>query len=498
MNVLFAVSEAAPFAKTGGLADVAGSLPRALAHLGHDVRLILPRYRCVDRAAHRLKAALAPWTLSVGGRSHEVSLWQGALPNVNIPVYFLEQPRLFDRDGLYQDRGGDFPDNLERFSVFSLATLEAIKRLGWTPDILHCHDWQTALICAHRGLTLANDPFWRASRTVLTIHNLAYQGLFARELWPLTGLPDEAFRMEGLEFYGKIDCLKGGLVYADALTTVSPTYANEIQTPEFGCGLEGVLIARRRDLVGILNGIDPDEWNPATSPHLAARYSAQEPAGKSLCKLRLQEQQRLPAHHVLLIGMIQRLAEQKGIDLLLKSMDALLRLPIQLVILGTGEPAYERRLAAVAKRHPQRVALTTRFDHALAHRIEAGADAFLMPSRFEPCGLNQMYSMRYGTVPIVRRVGGLADTVVDVSPSSLAAETATGFVFDAYTTAALLEAVQRAVAAFAQPDVWGRLVQHGMRQDFSWTRSAQDYVRLYERLHALRDDRHRYPEPIAG
>jgi len=346
---------------------------------------------------------------------------------------------------------------------------------------VHCHDWQTALACAHLALTRTTDRFWQSVGTALTVHNLAYQGLFPKEAWSLTNLPSEAFGIEGLEFYGKINCLKGGLVSADCLTTVSPTYANEIQSPEFGCGLEGVLVSRRDDLVGILNGIDPEEWNPQTDAHLPTRYGRSELAGKSLCKLALQRQQRLPEHHVLLIGMIQRLAEQKGIDLFVQAAEGLLTLPVQIVILGTGDPAYHDKLTDLAKRCPERLAVNLRFDNALAHQIEAGCDAFLMPSRFEPCGLNQMYSMRYGTVPIVRRVGGLADTVVDVSPATLEAGTATGFVFEDYSAEALLHAVTRAVAAFRDHELWQRLIRIGMQQDFSWSRSAREYVRVYER-----------------
>ena len=469
MRILFAAPEVVPFAKTGGLADVAGALPKALRELGHDVRIIMPRYRAIDAKKLKLTPRL------------DGAVLEGRLPNASVPVYFVEQPRLFDRDGLYQDKGADFPDNLERFSAFSQAVLSAIPKLKWQPDVVHCHDWQTALVCAHLGWTASSDRFWRSAGTVLTVHNLAYQGLFPPESWPLTKLPAAHFGIEGLEFYGKINVLKGGLVSADLLTTVSPTYAKEIQTPEVGCGLEGVLASRREALVGILNGIDPDEWNPKTDADLAARYGPGKMAGKSLCKLALQKQQKLPAQQVLVIGMIQRLAEQKGIDIFTQAAEELMGLPVQIVILGTGDPVYHDKLQHLAARYPQTLSVNLRFDNALAHQIEAGADAFLMPSRFEPCGLNQMYSMRFGTVPIVRRVGGLEDTVVDVSPQTLQAGTATGFVFDDYSAPALLEAVKRAVAAFRDHDLWTALIRHGMQQDFSWDRSARDYVAVYER-----------------
>jgi starch synthase len=505
MKILFVAPEVVPFAKTGGLADVAGALPKALKVLGHDVRIILPRYRAVDPKKFGLTKTVERLAVTVGAKTVEAAVFEGQVPHASIPVYCIDQPVFFDRDGLYQDKGADFPDNLERFSFFSQATLKAIPQLGWQPEIVHCHDWQTALVCAHLALTHAADRFWSGAATILTVHNLAYQGLFSPEAFALTNLPARAFGIEGLEFYGNVNCLKGGLVYADGLSTVSPTYAKEIQLAESGCGLEGLLAARREDLVGILNGIDPEEWNPKTDPLLPAHYGVEELAGKSLCKLSLQRQQNLPQHHVLLIGMIQRLAEQKGIDILVEAAEELLRLQVQLVILGTGDPVYHDKLTALAKRFSERLSVNLRFDNALAHQIEAGCDAFLMPSRFEPCGLNQMYSMRYGAVPIVRRVGGLADTVVDVSPATLEAGTATGFVFDDYSANALLEAVKRAAAAFGHHELWTRLIRGGMQQDFSWGRSAREYVSVYERAldqkiarrqRVQADGRHPHAQPV--
>ncbi|MBI3087421.1 MAG: glycogen synthase GlgA [Candidatus Omnitrophica bacterium] len=450
-----------------------------MARLGHEVRVVLPRYRLVDVKKWKLAKALKPWSLPVGPSTRTVGMWEGRMPEADIPTYFVEQPQLFDRDGLYQDKGVDFPDNLERFSVLTQAALSAVEQLKWQPDVVHAHDWQAALALPHLALRGPTSRFWQSAGRVFTVHNLAYQGLFPAEAWPLTGLPPQAFGIEGLEFYGQLNCLKGGLVYADVITTVSPTYAQEIQTAEFGCGLEGVLASRRSDVTGILNGIDPDEWNPKTDAHLAARYWSREPAGKGLCKLALQRAQQLPERHDLLIGMIQRLAEQKGIDIFAQAAEDLMRLPLQIVILGTGDPVYHEKLTALAARYPKKLALNLRFDNPLAHQIEAGADAFLMPSRFEPCGLNQMYSMRFGTVPIVRRVGGLADTVVDLSPA--ARQIATGFVFQDYSAEALLAAVTRALAAFQDHDLWAGLMRHGMTQDFSWERSARAYVEVYER-----------------
>lgn len=482
MKVLFVASEVDPFAKTGGLADVAGALPKALAPLGHDVRLIMPFYREVKRERFGLRPTDTRVTIPVGSKTHEGRVWEARLPASPVIAYFIEQPQLFDRDGLYQQQGNDFPDNLERFSFFSQAALRALPLLGFQPEIVHCHDWQTALVCAHLRLgSIGQDPFFRSMSTVLTIHNLAYQGLFPGEQWPLTQLPNDAYSIHGLEFYGKANVLKGGLVTADLVTTVSPTYAKEIVTEAFGCGLEGVLRARAGELVGILNGIDPEVWNPARDPHIAARYSVESLAGKSVCKLALQQRQHLPERHDLLIGMIQRLAEQKGIDLLVQAMEDLMALPLQLVLLGTGDPVYHQQLEALAKRFPKQLAVNLTFDNPLAHQIEAGADAFLMPSRFEPCGLNQMYSMRFGTVPIVKRIGGLADTVIDVHPTTLASKTATGFVFGEHSASALVQAVKRAVTAFRDQALWKTLMQQGMRQDVSWDRSARAYAHVYER-----------------
>ncbi len=481
MKILFAASEAAPFAKTGGLGDVVGSLPKALDSLGHDVRVIMPRYRSVGVEPFGLHRVLEPMTVWLSGKPFEVTLYESVLPGTQVPIYFVDQPTLFDREGLYQEHGADYPDNLERFSVFAQAVLQAVPQLGWQPEMLHAHDWQAGLLVAHRALTRATDPLWQSVATVFTIHNLAYQGVFPQADWWMTGLPYHAFTMDGLEFYGRINCLKGGLVHADQLTTVSPTYAREIQTRQFGCGLEGLLATRRDALTGILNGIDDEAWDPKTDPHLAAHYSAEELAGKSICKLSLQERLRLPQRHGLLLGMVQRLVEQKGIDLFLKAAPELLKLDVQVAILGTGDPGFHAQLTELAKRYPEQVSVTLTFDDSLAHQIEAGSDAFLMASRFEPCGLNQFYSMRYGSVPIVHRVGGLADSVTDVSPKTLEDGTATGFVFDVYTSAALLDAVSRAVAAFRDHGLWYTLVRSGMRQDWSWRRSAREYLAVYER-----------------
>ena len=479
MKILFVISEVTPFAKTGGLADVGASLPAALQQLGHDVRLVVPRYRSVDTARWALRPTGVETTVELGPRRHRVALWEGRLPDTGVPVWFADAPALFDRDGLYQTQGRDYPDNLERFSVFCHAVLQWLAQSDWRPDVLHAHDWQAALACAQVTYGSRRPDSEMPLATVLTVHNLAYQGLFPADQWALTGLPRRALTRRGLEHHGQISCLKGGLMTASQLTTVSPTYADHIQTPEFGCGLDGVVRSRREALTGILNGIDLRVWDPRTDPLLPARYNAEDLTGKARCKRALQERSGLPLSADLLIGMVQRVVEQKGLDLLVKALEPLMALPVQVVLLGTGDPVYERRMAEAGRRFPGRLAVHLMFDEPFAHLVEAGADVFLMPSRFEPCGLNQMYSMRYGTVPIVRRVGGLADTVRDVSPSSVADQTATGFVFESYAAAAMLESIGRAVAAYGNRALWGQLMRTGMRQDFSWERSAKAYEAVY-------------------
>ena len=506
MKVAFLVSEVEPFAKTGGLGDIAAALPKALARRGHDVRIFLPLYREVDRVRWGLRETKASVAVQVGATTLRGRLWQAPVPlpaasaslrppaagrfpdaaagmaNSPVTTYLVECDPLFHRDGLYQHHGQDHADNLQRFSFFSQAVLRLLPVLGWQPEVVHCHEWQTALACAHLAWTpLGREPFFASMGTVFTIHNIAYQGLFPKAQWPLTGLPARAFSVDGLEYYHQVNCLKGGLIASTLLTTVSPTYAREIHTEEFGRGMEGVLAGRGDDLVGILNGIDVEEWNPETDPHLPAHYTADRLAGKSVCKLALQQSQQLPTVHDCLIGMVQRLAEQKGIDIFTRAVEALMRLPLQIVVLGVGDPKYHRQLERLVKQFPERLRVNLTFDSALAHQIEAGADAFLMPAHFEPCGLNQMYSMRYGAVPIVRKVGGLADTVCDVTSETLAAQTATGFVFEAYTARALVEAVTRALAAFHDHNLWTRVMRAGMRTDCSWNRSAQAYVDVYER-----------------
>ena len=427
MKILFAASEAHPLIKTGGLGDVAGSLPQELKRLRHDVRLILPGYRAVMAGAGQLTLVRE---LQLPGADAPVRLLQGFLPDSKAVLYIVDSPSHFDRPGgpYAGPDGKDWPDNAARFALFCRAVTEIAQgRAGidWRPQLVHCHDWQTGLIPA----LLALEP--QRPSTVFTIHNLAYQGLFDWNTFAALHLPQSFWNMNAMEFYGQFSFMKGGLVYSDWLTTVSPTYAQEILTPEFGCGLEGLLQAREEHLIGILNGANYGIWNPNKDPHIDQPYNSRSLEGKALNKESLQRACRLPVlPDVPLIGHISRLVEQKGIDLLISALPELLKRKMQMIVLGNGDPEFEKGLQDVAKRHKDRMSVHIGYSEELAHRIEAGSDMFLMPSRFEPCGLNQLYSLRYGTVPVVRRTGGLADTVVDATGATLEQGSATGFVFD--------------------------------------------------------------------
>ncbi|MEO5657855.1 MAG: glycogen synthase GlgA [Nitrospiria bacterium] len=475
LKILFAASEVTPFSKTGGLADVAAALPRALAGLGHDVRLVTPRYREFAGPVE----PLTEFPVDTPGGTGTARVGRATLPKSAVPVYTIEDDLgRFDREGFYQAQGRDFDDNLDRFAFFSRAAVELPGRLGWSPDILHCHDWQTGLI----PLYLARSgPARGRLRTVLTVHNLGYQGVFPSEQFPVTGLEWDAFTLDGLEFYGRINLLKGGLLAADVVTTVSPTYAREIQTSVHGHGLDGVLAARRADLVGILNGIDTAEWDPAADPALAAPFSAADPAGKAACRDDLARRVGLPAAGGPILALVTRLVEQKGIDVLVDVMPELALLDVRVVVLGTGDAAYEAALRNWTAKAPKHIAAVLGFDDALAHRIMAGADLFLMPSRYEPCGLSQLYAMRYGAVPVCHRTGGLADTVVDYAPSAAHDGRATGFLFEPCSPDSFRHAIQLALAVYRDPPAWRRLMSAGMRSDFGWERSAAEYVAVYER-----------------
>lgn len=470
-------SEAQPFAKTGGLADVLGSLPAALARLGWEVTVALPRYRGVD-AGHPIER----FPVTVGGSAHDVRFFEAPVGEA-ARALLVDAPDLYQRDSLYGHDNTDYPDNARRFAVLVRAALEFAGRRGPAPSIVHAHDWQAGLAPVYLRTLYASHPVLGGTPSVLTIHNLAYQGLFDPDWLPRLDLPWDLFAIDRLEFWGRVSFLKGGITDASHITTVSRTYAEEIQTPKLGFGFDGILRQRAAHLSGILNGIDVDVWDPSRDRLLPAAYGAGDLSGKAACKRALLTRYGLPADETTfarpLVAMISRMVDQKGFDLIAAIADRLPSLGATFVVLGSGEARYEAMWTGLAAAHPDCIAARIGFDEPLAHLIEAGADLFLMPSRFEPCGLSQMYSLRYGTVPVVRAVGGLADTVRDSTPRS---RTATGFAFREYTGGALLEALRRAIAAFAQPRRWRALQLAGMRQDHSWDRSAREYVKIYERV----------------
>jgi starch synthase len=481
-RILFCASEVYPLIKTGGLADVAGSLPRALKKLGHDVHIVLPAYPDV-LAQLRHPPQLRVQTSIYG---YVIGILHATLPGTRVPIWLIDCPDLYQRPGNpYHDPHGEpWPDNAMRFGVFSqIITAMAMNRcsLNWQPHIVHCNDWQTGLVPALLELETQRPA------TVFTIHNLAYQGVFDRATFDYLQLDEDFWHYERLEYHDHFSFIKGGLVFADRINTVSPTYAEEIQTPEFGYGLQGILQYRADRLSGILNGIDTEVWNPGKDTYLPHKYNTQHLPGKALNKQALQQQFKLPQNpEALLLGLVSRLAQQKGIDMLLAILPELIKRPIQLAIVGSGDKTYQQALLAAAKSHPEVLGVHLGYDEASAHLIEAGADVFLMPSRFEPCGLNQLYSQRYGTLPIVTPVGGLFDTVVDASEENCTQQTATGFVMADVSETALLEAIDRALILYAERDLWKKVMRTAMKQDHSWTRSAQDYAAVYAR--ALRDN----------
>ena len=480
-SVLLIGSEARPFSKTGGLADVLGALPPALQRLGWDATVALPRYRGVSAGT-----LVDTFPVTVGGYTREAGFYEAPLADEARAV-LIDCPDLYDRSGLYSVDNTDYPDNARRFAFLVRAALEYGARQGAGPSIVHAHDWQAGLAPVYLRTLYASHPVLGGTPGVFTIHNLAYQGLFESDWLPRLDLGWDQFAIDRLEFYGRISFLKGGIGNARLITTVSRRYAEEIQTPAFGFGFDGILRARAADLAGILNGIDVSEWDPRHDPFLPGPFGPGDLAGKRDAKAAVLGRYGLAAGEGALqrplVGMVSRMVDQKGFDLIAATLEDLAHLDAAFLVLGTGDPAYQDMWRAFAARYPDRIGARIGFDESLAHLIEAGADIFLMPSRFEPCGLNQMYSMRYGTVPVVHGVGGLADTVVDyglVGPQR-GARAPTGFVLRDYTPAALLEALNRALTVFADPAKWRTLQATGMQQDFSWDRSAQEYVKIYER-----------------
>ena len=479
MNILFASSEAHPLIKTGGLADVSGSLPHALNKAKQDVRLVIPAYPAAIGHAGKLTLI---GTLTLPGAETPVRLLRGKLPGTRVKLYLIDAPHHFDRPGgPYSDANGkEWQDNGARFALFARAICAlALNQAGldWQPDLVHCNDWQTGLVPA----LLAKQP--KRPATLFTIHNLAYQGLFDRKVFEALQLPADWWSLDKLEFHHQFSFMKGGLVYADWITTVSPSYAREIRTPAFGCGLAGLLSHRQESLTGILNGVDYQVWSPNKDRFLAQTYTVSTLERKLANKLALQKAFGLPQRADLpLFGHVGRLVEQKGLDLVLKLIPKLVKRSLQLVVLGTGQPELETALRQAARKYPEQIGVRIEYDEQLSHLLEAGSDIFLMPSRFEPCGLNQIYSLRYGTPPIVRNTGGLADTIVDTSAVTLADGSANGFSFDKINPTALLAAIDRALDCYADADTWHQLQTSGMAADYSWSRSAKTYMALYTKL----------------
>ena len=481
MKIVFAASECVPFSKTGGLADVVGALPPALAALGNQVTVYLPKYKQTKLA--EANTVVRSITVPFDDRYRFCSIVDGGTHS-GVKFYFIDYPPYFDRDALYGTPLGDYRDNAERFALYSRAVLEGCKVLG-VPDVFHCHDWQSALVPILLRSVYAEDPALRDVGTVFTIHNMGYQGLFPPDTLPLLMLPWDLFTIDKLEFYGKINFLKGAIVFSDFITTVSRKYSQEIQTAEYGFGLEGVLKARSGTVTGILNGVDYNEWSPQTDKFIAAHYSPEDLSGKAKCKQDLLTEFGVPNANPKLpvIGIVSRFAAQKGFDLISQVADRLAREEMIVVALGAGDKEYEDLFRRLNKQFPQKFAVKVAYDNKIAHKIEAGADMFLMPSRYEPCGLNQIYSLKYGTVPVVRATGGLDDTIEPWDPHT---RKGTGFKFSEYSGEALLATIRAALHAYRDQEGWRVLMRNGMNKDFSWTASAKEYVRVYDRVRQLR------------
>lgn len=486
MNILFASSEVVPFAKTGGLADVAGSLPVALKQLGHDIRVITPKYKVTDSKTFHLTPVAESLDVPISNRMETCSILEGTLGDA-VPVYFIKNDNYYHRDHLYGDSQGDYPDNAERFIYFSRSILEACKALNFAPDILHCNDWQTGLTPVYLRKIYQNEPVFAQTASVYTVHNLGYQGLFWHYDMHLTGLGWDLFTPNGLEYYGKINLMKGGLLWADLISTVSQKYSEEIQTKEYGHGLEGVLQFRSADLSGIINGVDYSVWNPETDPHIVQNYSVDDLSGKLACKKDVLQEFGLPFNESWpVLAMISRLDDQKGFDLVAEIIDMLMNMKQDLyfLVLGTGHERYHKLFSHIAEKYPKKAGVRLEFNAKLAHKIEAGADMFLMPSRYEPCGLNQIYSLKYGTIPIVRATGGLNDTIKTFQPNAnRGTGLGTGIKFNAYKAENLLNSIKNGLKAYKNKKSWEALVIRGMQEDFSWSASAKEYEKLYKKAY---------------
>jgi starch synthase len=482
MKILLASSEVHPYSKTGGLGDMVGAMAKALARDGHQIGLVTPLYAGIRERFPEIKRLGLPLDLPLGSRRVQGDVLTLILTDY-LTIYFVDQPDFYDRPGLYQKDGVDYPDNVERFIFLSKAVVHLANQQAWRPELVHAHDWQVGLVpilIQHEKLAAG----WvDAPHTCVSIHNLAYQGIFPGAQYALTNLPWDYFNPNGMEFYGHLNCLKAGIAYADVITTVSPRYAREITTQGFGCGLDGLLRHRQSVLAGILNGVDYEEWNTTNNPFLKCPFSIGDLRGKTVNKLELQKELGLPVdERIPLFGSVSRMVEQKGVDIQLGALEEMLGANLQFVVLGSGAPAFENAYRNLARRYPSKVAARIGFDQGLSHRIEAGCDFFLMPSRFEPSGLNQMYSLRYGTIPIVRITGGLDDSVTDISEDP---ENANGIKFAECSSRAVAKSMRKALSLYAEPDLMEHFQHNGMAMDFSWARTARQYEEVYERLSSV-------------
>jgi starch synthase len=484
VRVILAASEVTPYAKTGGLADVISALPKALARLGIDIHLVAPRYRSVTQGELVFNDLRVP----IAWSDRLVSVYRDR--NGEVPVYFIDAPEYFNRDGIYGSATGEYRDNAERYAFFSRSVLELAKRLGPPPDVIHCNDWQTGLLPLYLHTVYAGDPYFARTATLFTIHNLAYQGLFDPGLLGRFGIGSDVYRTDdGIEFYGIASALKAGIISATAISTVSPRYAQEIQTSEHGARMDGLLRWRSSDLIGIFNGVDYEVWNPQTDPLIAQHYGPDNLEGKTACKAELLKQFNLPVElERPVVACISRLTAQKGFDLVQQAIAQIMSLDIYFVLLGSGDSGLENFFQRLRDAVPDRVAVYFGFNDTLAHQIEAGADMFLMPSYYEPCGLNQIYSLKYGTPPVVRATGGLDDTVEQYDPAT---RTGNGFKFYEYNAARMLEALSEARQLYADRQLWQALMLNGMRADYSWDQSARQYVEVYRRLRAVKATAHK-------
>jgi starch synthase len=500
LRIVMLAAEAAPFAKVGGLGDVVGALPKALESLGVKSTILIPAYRNLKtgNSAVRSCRAISGFDVPMASFREPAEVYQARMEGADADVYMIGSRKYFDREGIYDDpaAGEGYPDDMERFLFFMKSAMELILRLRAPVDILHCHDYHSALIPGLLQTVYRENPFFSGVGTLLTIHNVAYQGIYSKEALGYAGIaPEHFYPASPFEYWGRVNFMKAGIVLADKVNTVSPTYCIEIQsTPEFGMGLEGVLRGRKEDFTGIVNGMDYDAWNPQTDPLISARFSIGDLSGKEACKRYLLHRFHFPIRkRVPLIGIISRLTDQKGFDLIAEAMEEMMALDLQLIILGTGQKRYHDLFKQIASRYPQKIGLCLAFDNELAHGIEAGCDLFLMPSKFEPCGLNQLYSLRYGTIPVVRRTGGLADTIIPYDR-----EKGTGFVFKEYSAEDMMRAVHQALKIYSSPPDWNELVIRAMSQDWSWGRSAGEYLKLYQSIKARRSafPVSRFPFPV--